>query len=104
MNVAFSRVLFLGTAGVGKSSFKKSLMKLPWDPNTNSTIISDVSCVRPFAKEWYAAKSEQWKEVTREDEIEAMDHLFNALHKDETHCSILVESPMMLLLHQSMSM
>ena len=45
MNVAYSRVLFLGTAGVGKSSFKKSLMKLPWDPNINSTIISDVSCV-----------------------------------------------------------
>ena len=93
MDVAYSRVLFLGTAGVGKSSFKKSLMKLLWDPNTDSTIISDVSCVRPFAKEWYAPKSEQWKEVTHEDEIEAMDHLFNALHKDETHRSILVESP-----------
>ena len=93
VNVAFSRVLFLGTAGVGKSSFKKSLMKLPWDPNTNSTIISDVSCVRPFAMEWYAAKSEQWKEVTHEDEIEAMDHLFNALPKDETRRSILVASP-----------
>ena len=93
VDVAYSRVLFLGTAGVGKSSFKKSLMKLPWDPKTNSTIISDVSCVRPFAKEWYAPKSEQWKEVTHEDEIEAMDHLFNALHKDETRRSILVESP-----------
>ena len=93
VDVAYSRILFLGTAGVGKSSFKKSLMKLPWDPNTNSTIISDVSCVRPFAKEWYAAKSEQWKEVTHEDEIEAMDHLFNSLNKDKTRRSILVESP-----------
>ena len=93
VNVAYSRVLFLGTAGVGKSSFKKSLMKLPWDPNTNSTIISDVSCVRPFAKEWYTSKSEQWKEVTHEDEIEAMAHLFNILNKDTTRRSILVESP-----------
>ena len=31
VDVAYSFVLFLGTAGVGKSSFKKSLMKLPWD-------------------------------------------------------------------------
>ena len=93
MNVAYSRVLFLGTAGVGKSSFKKSLMKLPWDPNTNSTIISDVSCVRPFAKEWYAPKGEQWKEVTHEDEIEAMAHLFNILNKDRIRRPILVGSP-----------
>ena len=94
MDVAYSRVLFLGTAGVGKSSFKKSLMKLPWDRNTNSTIISDVSCVRPFAKKMYApSKSEQWKEVTHEDEIEAMAHLFNILNKDTTRRSILVESP-----------
>ena len=93
VNVAYSRVLFLGTAGVGKSSFRKSLMKLPWDPNTNSTIISDVSCVRPFAKEWYAPKGEQWKEVTYEDEIEEMARLFNALHKDRICRSILVESP-----------
>ena len=93
MDVAYSRVLFLGTAGVGKSSFRKSLMKLPWDPNTNSTIISDVSCVRPFAKEWYTSKSEQWKEVTHEDEIEAMARLFNILYEDKTRRSILVESP-----------
>ena len=93
VDVAYSRVLFLGTAGVGKSSFKKSLMKLPWDPNTNSTIISDVSCVRPFAKEWYTSKSEQWKEVTHEDEIKAMAHLFNILNKDTTRRSILAESP-----------
>ena len=93
MDIAYSRVLFLGTAGVGKSSFRKSLMKSPWDPNTDSTIISDVSCVRPFAKEWYTAKSEQWKEVTHEDEIEAMAHLFNILHKDRTRRSILVEPP-----------
>ena len=93
VDVAYSRVLFLGTAGVGKSSFKKSLMKLPWDSNTNSTIISDISCVQPFAKEWYTSKSEQWKEVTDEDEIEAMAHLFNIQNKDTTRRSILVESP-----------
>ena len=93
MNVAYSRVLFLGTARVGKSSFKKSLMKLPWDRHTNSTIISDVSCVRPFAKEWCAPKGDQWKEVTHEDEIEEMAHLFNILNKDKIRRLILVGSP-----------
>ena len=92
VDVAYSRVLFLGTAGVGKSSFKKSLMKLPFNSSTNSTIIFDISCVRPFATQ-YAAKSEQWKGVTHKDEIEAMDHLFNALPKDKIRRSILVESP-----------
>ena len=88
VNVAYSRVLFLGTAGVGKSSFKNSLMKSPWDPKANSTIISDVSCVRPFAKGLY---SEQWEAVTHEAEIEAMAHLFSAVSKDEKHRSVLTD-------------
>ena len=88
VNVAFSRVFFLGTAGVGKSSFKNSLMKLPWDPKANSTIISDVSCVRPFAK---GLLSEQWEAVTHEAEIEAMAHLFSAVRKDEKHRSVLID-------------
>ena len=88
VNVAYSRVLFLGTAGVGKSSFKNSLMKSPWDPKANSTIISDVSCVRPFAK---GLLSEQWEAVTHEAEIEAMAHLFSAVCKDEKYCSVLID-------------
>ncbi|XP_019861970.1 PREDICTED: uncharacterized protein LOC109590510 [Amphimedon queenslandica] len=88
VNVAYSRVLFLGTAGVGKSSFKNSLMKLPWDPKANSTIISDVSCVRPFAK---GLLSEQWEAVTHEAEIEAMVHLFSSVRKGEKHRSVLVD-------------
>ena len=88
VNVAYSRVLFLGTAGVGKSSFKNSLMKLPWDPKANSTIISDVSCVRPFAK---GLLSEQWEAVTHEAEIEAMAHLFSAVRKAERYRSVLID-------------
>ena len=90
VNVAYSRVLFLGTAGVGKSSFKNSLMKLPWDPKANSTIISDVSCIRPFAK---GLLSEQWEAVTHEAEIEAMAHLFSAVSKDEKHRSDVIALP-----------
>ena len=88
VNVAYLRVFFLGTAGVGKSSFKNSLMKLPWDPKANSTIISDVSCVRPFAK---GLLSDQWEAVTHEAEIEAMAHLFSAVSKDEKHHSVLID-------------
>ena len=88
MNVAYSRVFFLGTAGVGKSSFKNSLMKLPWDPKANSTIISDVSCVRPFAK---GLVSEQWEAVSHEAEIEAMAHLFSAVRKGKKYRSVLVD-------------
>ena len=89
VDVAYSRVLFLGTGGVGKSSFKNSLMKLPWDPKANSTIISDVSCVRPFAK---GLLSEQWEAVTHEAEIEAMAHLFSAVSKDKKYHSVLIDS------------
>ncbi|XP_019863962.1 PREDICTED: uncharacterized protein LOC109593216, partial [Amphimedon queenslandica] len=88
VNVAYSRVLLLGTAGVGKSSFKNSLMKLPWDPKANSTIISDVSCVRPFAK---GLLSEQWEAITHEAEIEAMAHLFSSVSKGEMYRSVLVD-------------
>ena len=87
VDVAYSRVLFLGTAGVGKSSFKNSLMKLPWDPKSNSTIISDVSCIHPFAKGFY---SDPWEAVTHEAEIEAMAHLFSSVSKDEKHRSVLI--------------
>ena len=94
MNVAYSRVLFLGTARVGKSSFKKSLMRLPWERKTNSTDISDVSCIKPSVRRgWYAPKSEQWKEVTPEDEIEALADLLNTQYKDEIRRPILFELP-----------
>uniref|UniRef100_A0A1X7TJ13 COR domain-containing protein n=1 Tax=Amphimedon queenslandica TaxID=400682 RepID=A0A1X7TJ13_AMPQE len=63
-------------------------MKLPWDPKANSTIISDVSCIRPFAK---GLLSEQWEAVTHEAEIEAMAHLFSAVSKDKKHLSVLFD-------------
>ena len=37
--VAYSRVMLLGPAGVGKTSLKRSLMKLPWKPDTCSTAV-----------------------------------------------------------------
>ncbi|XP_011408440.1 PREDICTED: uncharacterized protein LOC105315470, partial [Amphimedon queenslandica] len=80
MDVAYSRVLFLGTAGVGKTSFKRSLMKLPWKPNTTSTVVSDISQVRPFTREWHTFKN-QWRAVSHEDEIEELAGLILAVYK-----------------------
>ena len=108
MDIAYSRVLFLGTAGVGKTSFKRSLMKLPWEPNTTSTVVSDISQVRPFTHEWHTLKEDQWKAVSYEDEIEELASLilavelegFNAMAYvrnkssqplQETHSNIIVE-------------
>ena len=61
MDVAYSRVLFLGTAGVGKTSFKRSLMKLPWEPNTTSTDV--------FEHEWHTLKEGRWNDVSFDEEI-----------------------------------
>uniref|UniRef100_A0A1X7U4M7 Uncharacterized protein n=1 Tax=Amphimedon queenslandica TaxID=400682 RepID=A0A1X7U4M7_AMPQE len=83
MDVAYSRVLFLGTAGVGKTSFKRSLMKLPWKPNTTSTVVSDISQVRPFTHEWHTLKEDKWRAVLYEDEIEELAGLILAVYKKE---------------------
>ena len=83
MDVAYSRVLFLGTAGVGKTCFKRSLMKLPWEPNTTSTGVSDISKVRPFTHEWHTLKEDQWRVISYEDEIEELAGLILAVYEKE---------------------
>ena len=88
MDVAYSRVMFLGTAGVGKTSFKRSLMRERWDPLTiNSTIVSDVQSIRPIGYEWQSLgyhKNEQWREVTEDDEVQEMAELLVAV--DNVSC------------------
>ena len=83
VDVAYARVMILGTGGVGKTSFKGSLMMLPWEPNTNSTIISDVEAVRPFGYEWQTSKFEgdkKWRKVTRDDELNELAQLLATVH------------------------
>ena len=86
MDVAYSRVMFLGTAGVGKTSFKRSLMKELWDPSTiNSTIVSDVQSIRPIGYELQSLgyhENEQWREVTEDDEVQEMAELLVAVHNE----------------------
>ena len=72
--------MFLGTAGVGKTSFKRSLMKLPWEPDTTSTVVSDISRIRPFTQEQLTQDDDQWRTVTHEDEIEELAQLISAVH------------------------
>ena len=77
MDIAYGRIMFLGTAGIGKSSLKRSLMKLPWDPHLNSTILSDVSLV------WHAMDNDKWREVLPEDEIDELAQLLAIVYKGD---------------------
>ena len=84
--MAYGRVMFVGAGGVGKSCFKRGLMSLPFNPQTNSTILADVQSVRPadtfkesvrqqrpLNRAW--VKGSCWSEVTEEDEIQELAQL-----------------------------
>ena len=95
MNVAYGRIMLLGTAGVGKTSLKRSLMKLPWESDTTSTIISEVSCVRPFGHQWYNMSLEdddKLIEVTDEDEIDEMAKLLALVYQDPSNTTSVLSS------------
>ena len=72
--------MLLGSAGTGKTSLKRSLMEEPFNPHTTSTIVSDVSTVRPFGHERQTMRDNKWREATEEDEIEELAHLFESIH------------------------
>ena len=94
MDVAYGRIMLLGTAGVGKTSLKRSLMKLPWEPHNTSTIISEVSCLRPFGHQWYNKSLEDDKliEVTDEDEIDEMAKLLALVYRDPSNTTSVLSS------------
>ena len=81
VDVAYARLMLLGSAGTGKTCLKRSLMEQPFDPHTTSTIVSDVSTVRPFGHEWQTMSGKKWREVTPEDEIEELAYLFEQSQK-----------------------
>ena len=85
MDIAYARIMVLGAAGVGKTSFKRSLMKEPYNPNISSTIVSDVHSLRPIGREWQKLgheDEEKWREVTEEDELNEMAELLAAVHQN----------------------
>ena len=84
----YGRVMLVGPAGVGKSCFKKGLMGLPFDQESNSTIVADVHSVtpkeqpfrycdkqRPLNHKWFAQAAESWCEVTEDDEMQEIAQL-----------------------------
>ena len=84
MDIAYARIMLLGTAGVGKTSLKRSLMREHWDPLTTSTIISEVHSIRPVGREWQKLghkKNEPMKEVKNEDEVDEMAELLASVHQ-----------------------
>ena len=84
----YGRVMLVGPAGVGKSSFKRGLMGQRFDKRMNSTIVADVQSVTPskqklgvenrqsFNSEWLTQEAARnWCEVTEDDEIQEMAQL-----------------------------
>ena len=76
--------MLLGSAGTGKTCLKHSLMEQPFDPHTTSTIVSDVSTVRPFGHEWQRMSGNKWREVTPEDEVEELAYFFDQSQSDKS--------------------
>ena len=84
-DVGYTRVMLLGPAGVGKSSLKRGLMNFKFDRKTNSTIVADVQSVRPVEYNWASAVSgsEEWKDVTPDDELNELAQLIVRVHKTQ---------------------
>lgn len=84
VNVAYARIMLLGTAGVGKTCFTRSLMKEIFSKNTDSTILSDVKTVRPGLEKSirpvrYGRQTltlGKWRSVNEDDEIDELAQLF----------------------------
>ena len=93
VDVAYARLMLLGSAGTGKTCLKRSLMEQPFDPHTTSTIVSDVSTVRPFGHEWQTMSDNKWREVTPEDEIEELAYLFEQSQSNKSKTMSASSSP-----------
>ena len=66
---SYGRIMFLGSAAVGKTSLRHGLMNLPLPDKANSTILAET---RPVKYEWAMTgglSGRQWAEVSEEDEI-----------------------------------
>ena len=79
-NIAYGRMMLLGTARVGKSSLKRSLMKLPFECKSPSTFVADFNSVRPLY-EWQAADlgDDVFRVITVDDDLDELAQLVHAL-------------------------
>ena len=60
--------MFLGAAGVGKTSLKRSLMRQPWESGATSTVVADLHTVHAQPS-WMEGGLQQWQQVGPDDEI-----------------------------------
>ena len=78
INVAYSRIMLLGVAGVGKTSLRRGLMRCPWETGATSTLVAELHSVRPVDYKWMG---EQWEEVTHQDEINELARLLARVYE-----------------------
>ena len=81
VDVAYARIMLLGPAGVGKSSFVRGLKKQPHE-QSDSTILADVHLMRPVSYGWTTGKDE-WQDLEEQDEVEEVANLLAAVYPDE---------------------
>ena len=86
VDVAYSRIMLLGPAGVGKSSLVRGLKNQPFIREGNSTQIADV---KPVSYSWATG---DWKDVGEEDELDEIAKLLASVHHDVQGTQQLVSS------------
>ena len=88
--MSYSRVMFLGAAGVGKTSLKRSLMRQPWVSGATSTVVADLHVVRP--SQWMEGGWQQWQRVTHDDEINEIAKSLTVVTKRDAKSKDVVKS------------
>ncbi len=85
-DVAYCRVMLLGPAGVGKTSFRRGLMSETFNPDNNSTTLADVSHVTSVInREWMKCdEMNKWCKVSIEDEIDELSKLMMIVKKSHS--------------------
>ena len=79
VDVAYARIMLLGAAGVGKSSFVRGLKKLPFNQEVDSTLVADV---RPISYNWTTG---DWRDANDQDELDEMAQLLaNVYHNEQS--------------------
>ena len=86
VDVAYSRIMLLGPAGVGKSSLVRGLKNQPFIQEGNSTQVADV---KPVSYSWATG---DWKDVGEEDELDEIAKLLASVHHDVQSTQQLVSS------------
>ena len=72
VKVAYGRVMFIGEAGVGKSTLLGALMNQPLAAEATSTVMADTREVRCQWKQFGMKEDAYWCDLTEEDEVKEL--------------------------------